>query len=91
MGERNQTQTKTDDGMDDLYDPSLSEFGDDDFDALEDSCFSFAAADVVTCAGTPPPLPREILVDVIFALCPYELPLLPLLGLYGPPPCLWAL
>ena len=40
MGERNQTQTKTDDGMDDLYDPSLSEFGDDDFDALEDNMVS---------------------------------------------------
>ena len=40
MGERNQTQTKTDDGMDDLYDPGLSEFGDDDFDALEDSVLS---------------------------------------------------
>jgi len=48
MGERNQTQTKTDDGMDDLYDPSLSEFGDDDFDALEDSVLSLREDSLAT-------------------------------------------
>ncbi len=48
MGERNQTQTKTDDGMDDLYDPSLSEFGDDDFDALEDNMVSLREDSLAT-------------------------------------------
>jgi hypothetical protein len=48
MGERNQTQTKTDDGMDDLYDPGLSEFGDDDFDALEDSVLSLREDSLAT-------------------------------------------
>ena len=48
MGERNQTQTKTDDGMDDLYDPGLSEFGDDDFDALEDTVLSLREDSLAT-------------------------------------------
>jgi len=48
MGERNQTQTKTGDGMDDLYDPSLSEFGDDDFDALEDNMVSLREDSLAT-------------------------------------------
>jgi len=48
MGERNQTQTKTDDGMDDLYDPSLLEFGDDDFDALEDNMVSLREDSLAT-------------------------------------------
>lgn len=48
MGERNQTQAKTDDGMDDLYDPGLSEFGDDDFDALEDSVLSLREDSLAT-------------------------------------------
>jgi hypothetical protein len=48
MGERNQTQTKTDDGMDDLYDPSLSEFGDDDFDVLEDNMVSLREDSLAT-------------------------------------------
>jgi hypothetical protein len=48
MGERNQTQTKTGDGMDDLYDPGLSEFGDDDFDALEDSVLSLREDSLAT-------------------------------------------
>jgi len=48
MGERNQTQTKADDGMDDLYDPSLSEFGDDDFDALEDNMVSLREDSLAT-------------------------------------------
>lgn len=38
MGERNQTQT--DEGMDDLYDPSLADFGDEDFDNLADETMS---------------------------------------------------
>ena len=63
MGERNQTQAKTDDGMDDLYDPGLSEFGDDDFDALEDSVLSLRSHSTATsrfkimrtrrCGATP--------------------------------------
>ena len=48
MGERNQTQTKTDDGMDDMYDPGLSEFGDDDFDALEDTVLSLREDSLAT-------------------------------------------
>ncbi len=48
MGERNQTQTKTDDGMDDMYDPALSEFGDDDFDALEDTVLSLREDSLAT-------------------------------------------
>jgi len=34
--------------MDDLYDPSLSEFGDDDFDALEDSVLSLREDSLAT-------------------------------------------
>lgn len=38
MGERNQTQTE--EGMDDLYDPNLADFGDEDFDNLADETLS---------------------------------------------------
>ena len=38
MGERNQTQTE--EGMDDLYDPNLTDFGDEDFDNLADETLS---------------------------------------------------
>ena len=38
MGERNQAQTE--ESMDDLYDPNLADFGDDDFDSLADETMS---------------------------------------------------
>lgn len=38
MGERNQAQTE--EGMDDLYDPNLADFGDEDFDTLADETMS---------------------------------------------------
>ena len=38
MGERNQTQTE--EGLDDLYDPNLADFGDGDFDNLTDESMS---------------------------------------------------
>ena len=38
MGERNQTQTE--EAMDDLYDPNLADFGDEDFDNLADETMS---------------------------------------------------
>ena len=38
MGERNQAQTE--EGMDDLYDPNLADFGDEDFDTLADETLS---------------------------------------------------
>lgn len=38
MGERDQTQTE--EGLDDLYDPNLADFGDGDFDNLADESMS---------------------------------------------------
>lgn len=37
MGERNQTHSKDNDSADDMFDPMLSDFGDDDFEDLEAS------------------------------------------------------
>ena len=48
MGERNQARAKTDDGMDDLYDSSLSDFGDEEFDALEDAVMTLREDSLAT-------------------------------------------